>query len=79
MLLLLKRLISQRQRLKRSKTAARRHHTNRLEYKSASPPAKRREDISTNELCVEASRTNSELPLIVVTDADGKLAAPDSW
>lgn len=78
MLLLLKRLILQRQRLKRLKTAARRHPENQTKYGSASPPTKRREGINRNELCLEASHTNSALPLIIVTDADGKLAVPDS-
>jgi hypothetical protein len=78
MLLLLKRLISQRQRLKRLKTAARRHPENRTKYGSASRPTKQQEGINRNELCLEASHINSALPLIVVTDADGKLAVPES-
>jgi hypothetical protein len=78
MLLLLKKLISQRQRLKRLKTAARRHPENRTKYGSASPPIKEQEGINRNELCLEALHINTALPLIVVTDADGKLAVPDS-
>jgi hypothetical protein len=73
MVLLLDRFISWRQRLKRLRTAVRRHTEDRK--RRASPP----KEISKNEMCLKAPCTNSALPLIVVTDVDGKLAAPDSW
>lgn len=74
LLLLRKRLISWRQRLKRK------HTEDRKNYRSASPPIKLQGEItSKNEQCLEAQPTKSALPLILVTDVDGKLAVPDSW
>jgi predicted nucleic acid-binding Zn ribbon protein len=77
MLRLLERLMSWRQRLKRLPAASR--HTEDRKHGSASPAITRRDDISRNELYPEASHTNSALPVVVVTDVDGKLAVPDSW
>jgi hypothetical protein len=77
MLVLLERFISWTQRLKRLRTAVRRHTEDRK--RRASPPIQRREEISKREICLKAPCTNPALPLIVVTDVDGKLAAPDSW
>lgn len=77
MLRLLKRLISWRQRLKRLSAASR--HTEDRKHGSASPAIMRRDEISRNELYLEASQTNSAFPVVVVTDVDGRLAAPDPW
>jgi hypothetical protein len=77
MLLLLERFITWTQRLKRLRTAIRRHTEDRK--RRASPPIQRRDEISNNEICLKAPCTNPALPLIVVTDVDGKLVAPDSW
>lgn len=66
MLLLLKKVI-QWGKLKALKGTARRHTQHRKKDRTASPPVK------------QAPRANSALPLIVVTDVDGKQATPDAW
>lgn len=61
------------------KTAARRHIQDRKKYRTASSPIKLRGEIPRDKLCQQASRTNSVVPLIVVTNVDGKQAKQDSW
>jgi hypothetical protein len=65
MLLLLEWVIQWGRKLKASKRTARRQ--DRKKHRTATPPVKR------------APRANSALPLIVVTDVDGKQATPDAW
>lgn len=54
-------------------------HTKDQKHGSASPAIMQQDEISRNELYLEASQTNSALPVVVVTDVDGRLAALDLW
>jgi hypothetical protein len=79
MFLHLKRVIAWRKKLKTLKFAARRHTQDRKKYRTAGPPIKRWEETTKNGPCLQASRTNLAMPLIVVTDVDGMQATPGSW